>query len=271
MAEAGEVRHFHGNLQRHHGLALRLHYDLAPTYPRIGPGNSRDLTVEVVITDIQAARGTTSHFNVGNPLDATLFSIMGTFIGVLWLTSIVVLVALFRQSFFNAAWGWALRTGMFITVIGMGSGGMMLRPTPPQLDQIKTSSRPQLVGGHTVGAVDGGPGVPGVGWSRSHGDLRIPHFFGLHAVQIIPFFAFLLAHRGLSTRRQTILVCLGAGSYMALFVIMCWQALRGQSILQPDTQTMAALAAWIVATGVAAAVSLGRLSSWRQAATAALR
>src|SRR5688572_13688721 len=54
------------------------------------------LVLEVGIIDLQAARGTTSHFNVGTTLDFALTGIMGVAIAVLWLTSVGVLVALFR-------------------------------------------------------------------------------------------------------------------------------------------------------------------------------
>src|SRR5215468_2503261 len=55
------------------------------------------LILEVAIIDIQAARGTTSHFNVATTLNGILWSIMGTAIGVLWLASVAILAALFRQ------------------------------------------------------------------------------------------------------------------------------------------------------------------------------
>ncbi len=211
---------------------------------------SLSLVTEVVIIDIQAARGTTSHFNVGTALDATLFSIMGAFIGLLLLTSLVVLAALFRQSFFRPALGWALRSGMLITVIGSAAGGIMLRASPDQVGQMRITHRPQILGTHTVGGADGSPGLPGVAWSRSHGDLRIPHFFGLHGIQIIPFLAFLLARTRLSGRRQTNLILAAAVSYFALFVILSWQAFRGQSVVQPDTQTLEVIAIWLAATGI---------------------
>jgi hypothetical protein len=55
------------------------------------------LTLEVAIIDIQAARGTTSHFNASTPLDFALFGIMGMTIALLWLASVGILIALFRQ------------------------------------------------------------------------------------------------------------------------------------------------------------------------------
>ncbi len=51
------------------------------------------LTVEVAIIDIQAARGVTSHFNVGTPLDAALFGIMGT--GILIAANQAILGSIF--------------------------------------------------------------------------------------------------------------------------------------------------------------------------------
>src|SRR4030081_516475 len=53
------------------------------------------LVFEVAIIDVQAARGTSSHFNATTPLDTTLFAVMGGAIGVLWLASVAVLIALF--------------------------------------------------------------------------------------------------------------------------------------------------------------------------------
>ena len=84
-----------------------------------------------------------------------------------------------------------------------------------------------VAGAHTVGAPDGGPGLPGTGWSLAHGDLRVPHFLGLHAMQVLPVVALLLTRRRGSDARAVRLTFVAAGSYFALFALLLVQALSG--------------------------------------------
>lgn len=218
---------------------------LWPRYNRVaGWITALVIVVEVGIIDIQAARGVTSHFNVSTPLDAALFSIMGTAILILWLAAAGLTVEIFRQRFADRAWGWALRTSMLITLLGASLGGLMVKPG--QTHSITRAHGQNVVvsGGHTVGGPDGGPGLPGLHWSTRHGDLRIPHFLGLHALQIIPLFAWLVRKR----RRRERMVIAGAASYFALTALLLWQALRGEPLLAPHEATATAMAGWFAAT-----------------------
>ncbi|HET9467114.1 MAG TPA: hypothetical protein VFO48_01835, partial [Vicinamibacterales bacterium] len=119
------------------------------------------LLLEIVIIDLQAWRGTTSHFNVGTVVDGILFSIMGFAILVQTMAAIAVAVALWRERFTDRALGWALRLGMTVTIAGAMTGGLMTQPTRAQLDNARAGSRMTVAGAHTVGAPDGGPGLPG--------------------------------------------------------------------------------------------------------------
>ena len=219
---------------------------------RVGRATAAIFIAEVAIIALQAWRGTTSHFNVSTPLDATLFGIMGSAILVQTLLSVLVAVALWRQPFQNRALGWALRLGMVITIAGAFAGGLMTRPTAAQLAQVAVTHQMPIAGAHTVGAADGGPGLPGVGWSVQHGDLRVPHFLGLHALQVLPILVWLLARRRVDEARRARVAIATGGSYATLFLILVWQALRGQALIGPDALTVGALIAWAVATVVAA-------------------
>jgi hypothetical protein len=212
------------------------------------------IVFEIVLIDIQAARGIPSHFNNTTPLNAILFGVMGIAIGLLLLCSAVIAAALFRQVFTDRAWGWALRIGMSITVVGASLGGMMLRPTSAQLENARSRHQMPTVGAHTVGAPDGDSGLPLTAWSTRHGDLRVPHFFGMHAVQMIPFLAWLLAcvRPALSVSKRVLLIQIASAGYVALTAILLWQALRGQSIIEPDQATLVALAACAALTILAA-------------------
>jgi hypothetical protein len=70
----------------------------------------------------------------------------------------------------------AIRYSIVIFLAGNAIGGYMLAR-----------------GSHTVGVADGGPGLPFVNWSVIGGDLRIAHFIAIHAIQIVPLFAYILS------------------------------------------------------------------------------
>jgi hypothetical protein len=204
------------------------------------------LVLEIGIIGTQAARGTTSHFNVGTPLDTVLWVVMGTAIIVQTLASVGVAGALWQQPFGERALGRALRLGLTFTIAGALIGGLMTRPTAAQLESA-SETRMTVAGAHTVGGEDGGPGLPGTNWSVEHGDLRVPHFIGLHALQTFALLLLLMPVRWTDARRARVIGAV-ASSYAALFAILLWQALRGESIAAPGALTLAVLALWTVAT-----------------------
>jgi hypothetical protein len=160
---------------------------------------------EMVIITWQAANGRLSHFNISKPLYSLLFSLMGVAITILALWTAFIGFRFFRQKKFDApmAYIWGIRLGIILFVIFSFEGGMMAA---------KLS--------HSVGGKDGSPGLPVVNWSKAYGDLRIAHFFGMHALQILPLLGFYV----FKTRQQVIgFAALYFIAVMALFV----QALRG--------------------------------------------
>ncbi|HWN84575.1 MAG TPA: hypothetical protein VNN99_05480 [Vicinamibacterales bacterium] len=217
--------------------------------------------LEVAIIGAQAWRGTTSHFNVSTPLNAVLFAVMGTAILIQTAVSVAVAVALWRQRFADPVLGWALRLGMTITIAGALTGGLMTRPTAAQLTDVRAGGPLTITGAHTVGGPDGGPGAPVTGWSREHGDLRVPHFIGLHAIQALALVALGLRRwrrtefdGSLSGRAAAVRVkamVAAAASYASLFVLLLVESLQGRSVVAPDATTLAAIAIWVVATALA--------------------
>lgn len=170
--------------------------------------------IEMIIIVIQATRGTTSHFNHATPLDDMLFSIMGLAIVVNTLTVAYLLYLYFAAEIeLPKTIRWGIRLGMIIFLLGSVEGGYMST-------QI----------GHSVGVTDGGKGLPFVNWSTEGGDLRIAHFMGLHAIQAIPFAAWLL--ESFKLRSAMALIFLFAFSYLALFSFLFVQALNGQPFLR---------------------------------------
>ena len=246
-----------------YSLTLAWVFRALPGWPRmraiVGWTTALVFAIEVAIIGAQAWRGTTSHFNIGTPLDAVLFAVMGTLILVQTVASVAVAVALWRErTFDDRALGWAMRLGITLTIAGASLGGLMTRPTAAQLEAARTTQAMAVAGAHTVGAPDGGPGLPGTGWSREHGDLRVPHFVGLHALQALPVLVVVLRRRGWPESQRVRAVIVAGAAYAGLFAVLVAQALRGQSILQPDATTLAMFAAVAIASAAAWMVTSGR-------------
>jgi len=195
---------------------------------------------------MQAWRGTTSHFNTSTLFDGVVFAAMGLMIFAQTAVAGAVAVALWRNRFADRAMGWAMRLGLTMTVVGALAGGLMTRPTAEQLASARLTGEMPRSGAHTVGAPDGGPGLPGTRWSLEHGDLRVPHFVGLHAMQVLPLFVWTLVRRQREATRVRLAITAGIG-YAALFAILLTQALMGQSVAAPSAGFLAALALWAIA------------------------
>jgi hypothetical protein len=238
-----------------YSLTLAWLFQWLPEWPRVrrvvGRTTALVFVLEVAIIGVQAWRGTTSHFNVSTPLNAVLFGVMGTAIMVQTAVSVAVAVALWRQRFAERSLGWALRLGMTLTIVGALTGPLMTRPTAAQLADARATGHITTTGAHTVGSVDGGRGIPITGWSRDHGDLRVPHFVGLHAIQALALVVVVLRRwrRSDSARVQAVLAV--AASYTSLFALLLWQALHGESLVTPGTGTAEALMIWAAATMLA--------------------
>ena len=194
------------------------------------------LAIELIIIIGLASAGLTSHFNVSNGFHIAMWSIMASGISILWFLSFAVGAFLWNSQTITAVLRNAIRWGLSIGLAGMGLAFTMTSPNPEQLSNFEG-----IAGAHTVGASDGGPGLPFLGWSTVGGDLRIAHFLGLHGLQFMPLIGLWLIASIASVRLQRALLH-GAGVTYALLVVTVYiQALAGESIVAPSALTIVGL------------------------------
>jgi hypothetical protein len=217
--------------------------------------------LEMVLIVMQVLRNTTSHFNVATPFDAAVFTAMGAAISGMWLLNAAVAFLLARRRFAESPIIWGVRLGLIAGLLGMAVAFLMTQPTPDQDALIAATGSASIVGAHAVGVVDGGPGLPVVGWSTQGGDLRVAHFVGLHGLQILALLGLALARFApawLPMRDRSRLVGVAAAFWIALTLLLTWQALRGQSVIAPDVLTLLALGLLLAVTAGATGAVLAR-------------
>lgn len=159
----------------------------------------------------QALRGVTSHFNTTDTFGIVLYSLMGIFILTITLWTGFMTYVFIKQKAYNMplAVSLGIKIGLVYCVIFSLFGGYF-----------------SGLEGHTVGAADGGAGLPLLNWSRFYGDLRVAHFFGIHSLQIIPLFA-VFVERKVKISTSIKAVWLFSTLYLAFIVFTMVQGLKG--------------------------------------------
>ncbi|GAA4926752.1 hypothetical protein ACFPM3_09170 [Streptomyces coeruleoprunus] len=242
-------------------LALAWMLSLLPRFRRTGWWAGTAVAAacagEMLLIAGQAIRGVRSHFNYATPFDTAVYNAMAALAATLWAGTLVIAVLLFRARLADRASAWTVRLSALLALVGAGFGVLMAQPAPGQRRGVT-----DVVGAHSVGVPDGGAGMALTGWSTTGGDLRIPHFVGMHALQVLPLV--LLALVALAPRFARLrdarvrlrLMLVASGAYAAVLALVSWQALRGQPLLLPDGPTLGAAAAIAVLTAAGAVAAV---------------
>jgi hypothetical protein len=168
------------------------------------------LLFELVYIVWQAGKGELSHFNISSAFHGMMFSLMGVVITIITAWTGYIAFLFWKRSFpqLPEAYVWGIRFGLLLFVVFAFAGGIM-------------ASRLS----HTVGiAMETTKGLPFVNWSTQAGDLRIAHFFGMHALQLLPLLGFYIAR----SKQQIILFSM---IYALLVSVLLWQALKAVPLI----------------------------------------
>jgi hypothetical protein len=123
-------------------------------------------------------------------------------------------------------------------------------------DEQRANRPMKIIGSHSVGVPDGGPGMAVTGWSTTGGDLRVPHFIGIHGLQLVPLFAVVLGLLAVGELVRVRLLWTFTGFYTGMLLLTAWQALRQQPFTSPDLLTIGAFGVLVAGTMGAAAWAL---------------
>jgi hypothetical protein len=164
--------------------------------------------LELAYITFRAARGEASHYNIGTALNAALYSAMGVLSVVLVAAPAMIGWKIWRLKP-NDIWTESIALGFVLAAITTLIVGFTLAANP----------------GHWIGGdLTDATGLPIFKWSTTGGDLRVAHFMGLHAMQIIPFAA-------VSGKRSVVIATSIAITVITALTYM--QALNGIPFLKP--------------------------------------
>jgi hypothetical protein len=168
------------------------------------------LILEVVYIFIQALRGRASHFNDLTQFEDVMYGLMGVgaVIGIFGSAVVGVYVLGYVRGGtpdgVRLGAGWGLVLGSALTFVVAGYLG---------------SRESSIVAVNIVNNVS----LPFLGWSMVYGDLRVPHFFATHTMQILSIVGVLATLY--AARYARALVCMGGVACICLVLGTFMQAL----------------------------------------------
>src|SRR5262245_47481508 len=175
------------------------------------------LVIEMALITMQAARGVTSHFNNATAFDLAVFGVKGTVLNHNILVAAYVALKFWRtEAKIPAPYLWGIRIGLTIFTLASLEGFVMVSHSA-----------------HSVGVPDGGAGLPLVNWSVKGGDLRVAHFFGMHALQVLPLVGYLLSiRRGESPKSNATRWVQASGAVYAILALLLFLwAMAGRPVI----------------------------------------
>ena len=173
------------------------------------------LGFEIFYIALQAGKGQLSHYNVSTPVYSALYSLMALAASAVTIYTGYVGVLFFTNSFPDLPqyYVWAIRLSIILFVIFSFEGFAM----GARLN-------------HSVGALNDNSNWFIVGWSKTVGDLRVAHFIGMHALQVLPLLSYYL----LKNTKLTVAVSLLYG-LLALATLI--QAIQGRPLIRSNMNT----------------------------------
>lgn len=172
------------------------------------------LGFEIAYIAFMASRGQISHYNLSTPFYSAMFSFMALAATLVTLYTGYVGILFFTQNLSQLPvyYLWAIRLSLIIFVVFAFEGFAM-------------GSRLS----HTVGAINDNSDWLIVGWSKTVGDLRVSHFLGMHALQVLPVLSFYL----LKNTKATVVVSI---LYGLLAVATLVQAVQGKPLFTSNQE-----------------------------------
>ncbi|MFM7710758.1 MAG: hypothetical protein ACKO5C_07550 [Ferruginibacter sp.] len=196
-----------------------MHWTIASFNSHLNKSNIKSISVFLIgvfslavyaLIFVQSLRGTASHFNedLTTPFNTLIKGLLLISSVVLWIGCLLYTIAFFNQRKMpiSQSYTWSIRCGLLLFLFSGIIGGTMF-----------------LLDRHTIGSDEVEQGLVFFDWSTKAGDLRIPLFLSIHALQLIPFLGFYV----LEGKQQVINLSL---TYAFVILVLFILALAGISL-----------------------------------------